>query len=92
MYMWMDHMMSAQANGTATVFFGEAPTSPEACAFAETLSPGHCELTHAADEPYWNDIWYWSTARADCGDADPATTCVDQDKWVQAWTTLRGSN
>jgi putative spermidine/putrescine transport system substrate-binding protein len=89
MYMWMDHMMSAQANGTATVFFGEAPTSAEACAFAETLSPGHCELTHAQDEPYWSNIWYWATARADCGDTDTATTCVAQDKWVEAWTALR---
>jgi putative spermidine/putrescine transport system substrate-binding protein len=91
MYLWMDHMMSAEANGTATVYFGEAPTSAEACAFAETLSPGHCELTHASDEPYWNDIWYWSTARADCADTDAATTCVAYDKWVEAWTTLRGS-
>ena len=27
MYMWMDHMASAEANGQATVWFGEAPTS-----------------------------------------------------------------
>ena len=91
MYKWMDHMMSAQANGTATVYFGEAPTSNEACAHAETLSPGHCELTHATDEAYWNDIYYWSTARQDCADTDAATTCVDYDAWVEAWTTLRGS-
>ncbi len=45
MYMWMDHMMSAEANGMATVYFGEAATSVEACAFAETLAPGHCELS-----------------------------------------------
>jgi putative spermidine/putrescine transport system substrate-binding protein len=89
MYMWMDHMMSAEANATATVYFGEASTSEEACAFAETLSPGHCELTHAADEPYWEDVWYWSTAREDCADTDAATTCVPYDTWVEAWTTLR---
>ena len=82
--------MSAEANATATVYFGEAATSPEACAFAETLSAGHCEQTHAADEPYWEDVWYWSTARTDCADEDAATTCVGQDAWVEAWTTLRG--
>lgn len=91
MYLWMDHMMSAEANATATVYFGEAPTSPEACAFAETIAPGHCALTHADDEPYWKDVWYWATAREDCADTDAATTCVAQDKWVEAWTTLRGS-
>lgn len=91
MYLWMDHMMSAEANGMATVWFGEAPTSPQACEFAETLSPGHCEITHATDEAYYDKIWYWSTPQADCADTDAATTCKDQDDWVEAWTTLRGA-
>ena len=90
-YMWLDHMASAEANGTATVWFGEAPTSQQACDFAETLSPGHCELTHATDEAYYDKIWYWATPQADCADDDDATTCKDQDDWVDAWTTLRGA-
>ena len=91
MYMWMDHMASAEANGQATVWFGEAPTSQAACDYAETLSPGHCELTHATDEAYYSKIWYWSTPQADCADTDSATACKDQDAWVAAWTALRGS-
>jgi len=94
MYMWMNHMMSPLGNGQATIYFGEAPTSQEACEYAETfedgLYAGHCEQTHATDEPYWEDIWYWSTAREDCADEDENTTCVDFDTWVEAWTTLRG--
>ena len=90
MYKWMNHMASAEANGQATVWFGEAPTSQAACDYAETLSPGHCELTHATDEAYYSKIWYWSTPQADCADEDAATTCKDQDDWVAAWTTLRG--
>ena len=90
-YKWLDHMASAEANGTATVWFGEAPTSQQACDFAETLSPGHCELTHATDEAYYDKIWYWATPQADCADTDDATTCKDQDVWVEAWTTLRGA-
>ncbi len=90
MYMWMNHMASAEANGQATVWFGEAPTSQAACDYAETLSPGHCELTHATDEAYYDKIWYWATPQADCADDDAATTCKDQDDWVAAWTTLRG--
>jgi putative spermidine/putrescine transport system substrate-binding protein len=91
MMMWMDHMMSAEANAMATVFFGEAATSPQACEAAEALSPGHCETQHADDEAYWENIYYWSTPQEDCADDDPATTCKTQDDWVQAWTTLRGS-
>ena len=92
MYMWMDHMMSAEANAMATVYFGEASTSEAACEAAEALSPGHCEQTHASDEAYWDDIWYWSTAREDCADDDDSTACVDYDGWVEAWTTLRGTD
>ena len=91
MLMWMDHMMSPEANGQATVWFGEAPTSQAACDYAETLSPGHCKLTHATDEAYYAKIWYWATPRADCADTDAATTCKDQDDWVEAWTTITGS-
>ena len=96
MYMWMDHMMSAEANAQATIYFGEAPTSQEACDYAETFEDGayagHCEQTHATDEAYWDDVWYWGTARGDCADEDSATTCVDYNAWVEAWTTLRGQN
>jgi putative spermidine/putrescine transport system substrate-binding protein len=91
MYMWMDHMASAEANGQATVWFGEAPTSQAACDYAETLAPGHCELTHATDEAYYERIWYWTTPQADCADTDGATTCKDQAAWVAAWTALRGA-
>jgi putative spermidine/putrescine transport system substrate-binding protein len=91
MYMWMDHMASPEANGQATVWFGEAPTSQQACDYAETIAPGHCEQTHATDEAYYDKVWYWATPRADCADEDSATTCKTQDDWVAAWTELRGA-
>jgi putative spermidine/putrescine transport system substrate-binding protein len=91
MQMWMDHMMSPEANGQATVWFGEAATSKAACDYAETLAPGHCELTHATDEAYYEKIWYWSTPRQDCADTDNATVCKDQADWAEAWTTITGS-
>lgn len=90
MLMWMDHMMSAEANGQATVYFGEAATSQAACDYAETISPGHCEVTHATDEAYYSKVWYWATPQQDCADEDAATTCKTQDDWVAAWTQLRG--
>ena len=91
MMMWMDHMMSPEANAQATVWFGEAATSPQACEAAEALSPGHCDAQYADDESYWENVYYWSTPQADCADDDEATACKTQDDWVNAWTTLRGS-
>ena len=89
MLMWMDWMMGPEANSQATVFFGEAATSPQSCAAAEAISPGHCTTQHADDESYWENIYYWSTPQEDCADDDPATTCKTQDDWVEAWTTIR---
>jgi putative spermidine/putrescine transport system substrate-binding protein len=90
MLMWMDHMMSPEANAQATVWFGEAPTSDAACEVAEGLSPGHCETFHATDEEYFDRVWYWATPQEDCADDDDATACMTQQDWVEAWTTLRG--
>jgi len=91
MLMWMDHMMSPEASAQATVWFGEAPTSEAACDAAEELSPGHCETFHATDEEYFDRVHYWATPQEDCADDDDATTCVTQEDWVNAWTTLRGT-
>lgn len=91
MLMWMDHMMSPEASAQATVWFGEAPTSEAACEAAEELSPGHCETFHATDEAYFDRVHYWATPQEDCADDDDATTCVTQEDWVNAWTTLRGT-
>jgi putative spermidine/putrescine transport system substrate-binding protein len=91
MLMWMNHMMSAEANALATVWFGEAATSEAACEFAETIAAGHCETQHATDEEYFSRVHYWATPQGDCADDDAATTCKTQDDWVAAWTALRGS-
>ena len=91
MLLWMNHMMSAEANAMATVWFGEAATSQAACDAAEALSPGHCVAQHATDETYFSKVHYWATPQEDCADTDAATTCKSQDDWVDAWSTLRGS-
>ena len=91
MLKWMDWMMSPVANAQATVWFGEAPTSDEACAEAEKLSAGHCDTFHATDEAYFSKVYYWATPQADCADTDANTSCKTQDDWVQAWTDIRGS-
>jgi len=91
MYRWMNHILSPEANAQATVWFGEAAVTQKACDAAEAILPGHCTAQHASDEAYWDKIWYWTTPRDDCADADEATSCKDQDAWVEAWRTLRGA-
>jgi putative spermidine/putrescine transport system substrate-binding protein len=88
MYLWMNHMMSPEAQAIATEGFGEAPVNLKACDL--TKDPNHCDTYHAEDESWWEDVYYWDTPREDCGDDDDATTCVTQQDWRNAWTEIRG--
>jgi len=88
MYLWMDHMISPEAQAAVAEGFGEAPVNLEACDLTE--NPDHCEQFHADDESWWDDVYYWTTPVADCGDDDDSTTCVTQEDWKTAWTEIRG--
>ena len=87
MYLWMNYIISPEANAKATEYFGEAPSSEGACAL--TVDKNHCKTFHAEDEEYFKQIWYWTTPVADCGD-DRGTVCKDYSEWTQAWTEIKG--
>jgi putative spermidine/putrescine transport system substrate-binding protein len=88
MYLWMDHMISPEAQAAVAEGFGEAPVNLKACDLTE--NPSHCDDFHADDESWWEDVYYWTTPTADCGDDDDATTCMTQEDWKTAWTEIRG--
>jgi len=90
MYAWMNYIISPKANADVTVYFGEAPVSPQACVEAEKQVAGWCEQFHAADETYFQNIWYWNTPTVHCLDGR-GDICTDFDAWTQAWTDVTGS-
>src|SRR4051812_12868461 len=90
MYAWMDYIISPAANAQVTVYFGEAPVSPQACAEAEKLSAGHCDAFHAADETSFKDVWYWNTPTTPCLDGRTDVQCTDFDAWTKVWTEVTG--
>jgi putative spermidine/putrescine transport system substrate-binding protein len=87
MYLWMNHMASPEAQAVVAEGFGEAPANLEACAL--TTNKNHCTEQHADDEVFWEDIYYWTTPVADCGD-DRGEVCKTQEDWEAAWTEIRG--
>jgi putative spermidine/putrescine transport system substrate-binding protein len=91
MYDWMNYIISPKANADVTVYFGEAPVSPQACAEAEKQQANFCNDFHAADETYFQDVWYWNTPTTTCLDGRTDVQCTDFDAWTQVWTEVTGS-
>lgn len=87
MYMWMNHIISPQANASVAEWFGEAPSNEKSCDL--TADKNHCATFHAADEDYFKDVWYWTTPTAKCLDGRTDVECVPFTEWVNAWNELR---
>ena len=87
-YKFLDHIVSPAVNIQIAEWFGEAPGNSKACALATT--PEHCEIFHADDDAFWEDVWYWQTPEAKCVDGRTDKTCKDFDAWVTAWTEIKG--
>jgi putative spermidine/putrescine transport system substrate-binding protein len=95
MYMWMDHIISPEANAAVAAWFGEAPSNPKACDEITKLpaaygaDPKHCDIYHANDEAFFDQIEFWKTPVSDCGD-DRGEECKTYDEWVQGWNEVKG--
>jgi putative spermidine/putrescine transport system substrate-binding protein len=87
-YKFLDHIVSPAVNIQIAEWFGEAPGNSKACALATT--PEHCDIFHADDDAFWEDVWYWQTPEAKCVDGRTDVTCKDFDAWVTAWTEIKG--
>ena len=88
-YKWLDHIVSPEANAQVAAWFGEAPGNSKACALTEA-DQANCDFFHAADDAFWQDVWYWQTPEAKCVDGRTDKTCKTFDDWVKAWTEIKG--
>jgi putative spermidine/putrescine transport system substrate-binding protein len=85
-YLFMNHIISPEVNAVATEYFGEAPSNAKAC----DINPEHCDIYHATDESYFDNVWYWATPQAQCLDGRTDVICKDYSEWTQAWTEIKG--
>jgi putative spermidine/putrescine transport system substrate-binding protein len=94
-YLWLDHIISPEANAAVAAWFGEAPANEKACAEITSLpaaygaDPAHCDIYHADDEEFFDQIEYWKTPVSDCGD-DRGEECKTYDEWVTGWNEVKG--
>lgn len=87
-YMFINHIVSAEVNAQIAEYFGEAPGNSQSCGL--TTDPNHCDIFHAEEDEFWDDVWYWQTPEATCVDGRTDVQCKDFDAWVEAWTTIKG--
>ena len=87
-YMWMNHIISPEANAAVAEYFGESPANAKAC--AKTADKNHCTTFHAGDQAYSEKIWYWTTPIEQCLDGRTDVKCADFTRWTQAWTQIKG--
>jgi putative spermidine/putrescine transport system substrate-binding protein len=88
-YMFIDHIVSPKVNAQVAEYFGEAPANRKSC--DETSDPAFCDTFHAADEKYFDQVWYWTTPIEQCLDGRTDVTCTDYAAWTKAWTQIRNS-
>ena len=88
-YMWTKYVSTPQVQAEQALYFGETPVNSKACGEMDALQAGSCSQYHAdAVGSYFDTIKFWKTTIADCGNG--SQTCVTYDKWVAAWTAIKG--
>jgi putative spermidine/putrescine transport system substrate-binding protein len=88
-YLWLDWVTSAETNAKIAAWFGEAPANAKSCDLI--ADPTHCDTYHAReDDEFWDDVYYWTTPRTQCVDGRMDVECVGFDRWIEAWTEIKG--
>jgi putative spermidine/putrescine transport system substrate-binding protein len=88
-YKWIQWVSTPKVQAQQALSFGETPVNTKACGELEALQPGSCKQYHA-DVPgsYFDNLKFWKTPVVTCEDG--SNNCIPYDKWVAAWTTIKG--
>ncbi len=93
MYEWMNHIISPEANAAwPSGSVRRRPTRSRATSPATRpclLAGQHCDIYHADDEEFFDQIEFWKTPVSDCGDGEDED-CKTYDEWVQGWNEVKG--
>ena len=87
MYKWMDWITSPEVNAQVAEYFGEAPAQTKACEL--TNEKDFCDIYHATDEEFAEQIHYWTTPQKKCVDGS-GDNCTSYNEWVDKWQQIKG--
>jgi putative spermidine/putrescine transport system substrate-binding protein len=86
-YKWLNDIVSPKVNAQVAEWFGEAPANQKSCEL--TADKNHCTIFDAAETDFWKNVYYWTTPTKACLDGR-GDICIGFDKWIQAWTEIKG--
>jgi len=89
MLKWMAYATTPEVQAKTAYTFGSAPANPKACTFLDKEVANYCTDYHVTDQNYFDNIAFWKTPLADCGD-DRGSQCIDYSQWTTAWTDIKG--
>jgi putative spermidine/putrescine transport system substrate-binding protein len=95
MLLWMQWMITPQAQQQVAEYFGEAPANIKACDLIDANPgsygyQGFCTDQHATDEAFAQNIKFWKTPIEACGDTR-GNTCIDYSVWTQKWDEIKAA-
>ena len=85
-YLWLEHSIDPKVQGDVASWFGSAPAVPAACGGASELLGTEGCAANGFDT--FDQIYFWKTPIADCGNGD--TSCVTYDRWTEEFTAIVG--
>jgi putative spermidine/putrescine transport system substrate-binding protein len=94
MLKWMAWMITPEVQAQVAEYFGESPANPKACQYLDVgygsyQLPGFCDAYGVNDPAVYENIAFWKTPLANCGD-DRGESCTDFEAWTSKWTEIRG--
>jgi len=86
-YMWLEHSINPKLQGDLAAWFGSNPAVLAACKGNALLTDAGCETNGMGK---FDQIHFWKTPRADCGDPKAGKECVPYYRWVSDYIAVLG--
>jgi putative spermidine/putrescine transport system substrate-binding protein len=86
-YKWMEWSLNPKVQGDLAAWFQNIPVRLDACEGNDLLGPDGC-VNNGLNN--FDQIVWWRTPSADCGDTDASTECVPYHEWVTNYVAVIG--
>ena len=89
-YLWLRHVLGADAQASQSLLLRESPVTPLACPIMDVTEKGSCAAYYGSTPAsLLKRLVFWKTPAARCGFGG-RTDCVPYKRWQRAWANVVG--